>query len=176
MPLKWNLRNRNARETSIPATTVDRLFELYQHFVFDRLENIRWCVSAILKDRPLRDGQIQWLLDHHRESAHVVNRLLRYPEYHPPVADWARSELKRSELDDRRSELLGRLIIDSIPAEARRMPAATVLWAVYYSSTDLKAKGRMLNETASAGAIDDLIEICMRLRLPDILHRFRDQG
>jgi hypothetical protein len=55
--IKWVLRNRNARTSQIPASTVDRLFELYQHFIFDRLDEIRWSVSAILKDKTLRTGQ-----------------------------------------------------------------------------------------------------------------------
>jgi hypothetical protein len=55
------------------------------------------------------------------------------------------------------------------------MPAATVLWAVYYSSADPKRKRLMLDEVASTDAVDDLIDICVRLRLPEVLQRFRDQ-
>src|SRR2546426_7165913 len=40
--IKWILRNRSEETIRIPAATVDRLFELYQHFIFDRLDEIRW--------------------------------------------------------------------------------------------------------------------------------------
>ena len=173
--IKWVLRTRNERTTRIPEATVDRLFELYQHFIFDRLDEIRWSVSAILKDKTLRTGQLKWLLSHHEESTHIVNRLLRYPKYHPLVANWARGLLRRPDLAERRSELLGRLIVDTIPPEAKDLPVPSVLWGIYYASAEPETKRKLLDERASFDAVDDLIEICIRLGTPEILVRFRDR-
>ena len=172
--IKWVLRNRNEQSTRIPVPTVDRLFELYQHFIFDRLEDIRWSVSAILKDKTLRTGQVKWLLSHYGESTHIVNRILRYPKYHPLVADWARRELRTPGLAERRSELLGRLIVNTIPPEAKDLPVPSVLWGIYYAPAEPQTKQRLLDEQASFDAVDDLIEICMRLGMPEILMQFRD--
>ncbi len=172
--IKWTIRNRDAMAAPIPATTVDRLFELFQHFIFDHLEDIRWSVSSILKDKLLRAGQIRWLLSRHQDSLHIVNRLLRYPKYHPVIAAWARGVLDASGLEERRSELLGRLIVDAVPPEAEGMSRPNVLWAIYYSSTDPKTKRRLLESLASVDAADELIEICLRLRLPETLLRLRD--
>ena len=173
--IKSILRNRNAGMGRIPEATVDRLFELYQHFVFDRLETIRWSVSAILKGNLLRLGQIKWLLNHYQESEHVVNRLLRYPAYNPTVADWAREMLVREDFIERRSELLGRLIVDTLPPEAGGMPAPAVLWAIYYSSGEIEAKSRLIREVLSPDSVGDLIDICTRLNLPEVLLDIRDQ-
>jgi len=171
--IKWILRNRSEDTLPPPTTTVDRLFELYQHFVFDRLEQIRWCVSAILKEKALRPNQIRWLLDHHQESAHVVNRLLRYPKFDPVIAEWARLMIRTHQLDERASELLGRLISERLPREAGRFPRATVLWAIYYSPVDPEAKQTLLQQWASTDAADDLIEISLRLGTPAVLRNFR---
>jgi hypothetical protein len=172
--LKWMLKNR--REAApIKSTTVDRLFELYQHFVFDRLDDIRWCVSAILKDTLLRPSQVRWLIEHQAESEHIVNRLLRYPRFDAAIADWARRMLRTRRLQERRSELLGRLIVDSLPRESHALPAATVLWAVYYSCAPLDVKCKLLEESAADSAADAVIEICLRLNLPMVLHRLRDR-
>jgi hypothetical protein len=173
--IKWAIRNRNEQSTQIPGPTVDRLFELYEHFIFDRLEEIRWSVSAILKDRTLRTGQVKWLLTHHQESIHIINRILRYPKYHPLVASWARRKLLTQDLADRTSELLSRLIHHSIPREAKDLPKSSVLWGIYYAPVEPETKRKLLAEQASLDALGDLIEICMRLGMRDILIRFREQ-
>jgi hypothetical protein len=173
--IKWLLRNRVEPESPISATIVDRLFDLYQTFVFDRLEEIRWCVSAILKDKPLRPCQVRWLVDHYQESEHIVNRLLRYPRFDPVVADWARANMRLPKLEDRTSELLGRLILQTLPPEARQLPIPTVLWGIYYSSAETPVKQRLLEQSASAEAVDDLIEISLRLRMPAVLEKFVSQ-
>lgn len=152
---------------------MDRLFELYQYFIFDRLDQIRWSVSAILKEKTLRSVQLKWLLSHHAESPHIVNRLLRYPKYHPLIADWARGELRRPDLAGRRSELLGRLIVDAVPPEAGDMPVNSVLWGIYYAPAKPETKRKLLYEQARFDAVDDLIAICIRLGMPEILMRFR---
>jgi hypothetical protein len=173
--IKWVLRNRNERTSRIPRATVDRLFELYQYFIFDRLDQIRWSVSAILKDKTLRTAQLKWLLSHHAESPHIVNRILRYPKYHPLIADWARGALRRPDLAERRSELLGRLIVDAIPPEAGDLPVPSVLWGIYYASAEPETKRKLLSEQAPFEAVDDLIAICIRLGMPEILMRFRNR-
>jgi len=174
--IKWLLRNRNENDLPIPEAIVDRLFELYQNFVFDRLDEIRWCVSAILKDKPLQSYQIRWLLDHYQESEHIVNRLLRFPRFDSVIADWARAMMRIHKLEERTSELLGRLIFQTLPPEAVQLPIPTVLWGVYHSSAESAVKQRLLEQSASADSMDDLIEISLRLHLPAILKKFVNQN
>jgi hypothetical protein len=172
--IKWVLRNRVSATGPIPSSIVDRLFELYQHFVFDRLDDICWCVSAILKDKPLRRAQVRWLIAHDRASEHVVNRLLRYPKFDPLIAAWARSAINRPELRNRRSELVGRLIVGTLPPEANQISRAEKLWAVYYSSAGPPVKERLIKQLACLEVADDFIEISLRLGLPAVIHSFRD--
>lgn len=173
--LKWMLNNRGDGTYPIESTTVDRLFELYQHFIFDRLEDIRWCMSAILKDKTLRPSQVRWLIEHQAESEHVVNRLLRYPIFDAAIADWASGMLGARRFKERRSELLGRLIVDRLPLECREFPAATVLWAVYYSCAPINVKSTLIETCAEDVAIEHVIEICLRLELPEVLHKLRNR-
>ena len=88
--------------------------------------------------------------------------------------DWARRELRTPGLAERRSELLGRLIVNTIPPEAKDLPVPSVLWGIYYAPAEPQTKQRLLDEQASFDAVDDLIEICMRLGMPEILMQFRD--
>lgn len=173
--IKWVIRNSDERTTKMPESTVDRLFELYQHFIFDRLEDIRWSVSAILRDKRLRKAQLKWLVDNHQNSAHIVNRILRYPEYDPLLASWARQRLFSAELGDRRSELLSRLIRKSLPSEAKKLSKSSVLWAIYYAPVEYETKKRLLVDQASLEALDDLIAICVRLGMQDVLAQFRNR-
>ena len=140
--------------------------------MFDRLDEIRWCVSAILKGKPLQPRQIRWLLDHYQESEHIVNRLLRYPRFDPAIADWARATMRTHKLAERMSELLGRLIFQTLPPEAAQLPIPTVLWGIYYSCAESPVKQRLLEQSASVDAVDDLIEIALRLHVPAILKKF----
>jgi hypothetical protein len=83
--------------------------------------------------------------------------------------------MRLPKLEDRTSELLGRLILQTLPPEARQLPIPTVLWGIYYSSAETPVKQRLLEQSASAEAVDDLIEISLRLRMPAVLEKFVSQ-
>lgn len=167
--IKWMLKNAQVEGINISKRCVDRLFELYQQFVFDPLESIQWCISAVLKDKVLRPAQIRWLLDNHQESDHVVNRLLKYPAYSPLIASWARTMLNSPKLQHRTSEVLSRLITGILPPEAAPIERTTVVWAIYYSPTEIKVKERLLKQCVSEVTIDALVTVSLRLQTPSIL-------
>jgi hypothetical protein len=170
--IQWILGNGSVNDPPPPVNIVDRLFDLYRHFVFSPHNDIRWCVSAILRGKPLQKDQIRWLIAHHEESGHLVNRLLRYPVFDPLVADWARDMLRTHQFEDRASELLGRLISQTLPPEAEQFPTETLMWAVYYSSAAHSIKQDLLQQYASNEAIRDLIIISIRLQMPTLLKKF----
>jgi hypothetical protein len=174
--IKWILRHRISETQELPPSVVDRLFELYQCFVFDRLDKIRWCVSAILKDKMLRDVQVRWLIEQHQASEHIVNRLLRYPQFEPQIASWARFAIDRPEFAERSSELIGRLINNSLPPEADRFSPTTLLWGIYYSSSKHEDKQRLLREVASLDTAHVVIEISTRLGMYGIIRELRDRA
>jgi hypothetical protein len=123
----------------------------------------------------LQENQICWLLDRYKISDHIVNRLLRYPVFDPLIADWARDMLSTHKLEDRASELLGRLISQTLPPEAEQFPPETVMWAVYYSSAAHAIKQELLEKCASNETIRDLIIISIRLQMPTVLKKFASQ-
>jgi len=163
--IKWLLQNRDKRNLRILPSTIDRLFELYTYFISDRLEEIRWCVSAILKDKPLRQHQVRWLLKNADGSEHIVNRLLRYPRFNPFIRDWARLAIHKPELHKRRAEILGRLITDKLPPEAESLPGEVILWGIFYSSANLRVKENLIVQCASTENLDATLAICLRLGL-----------
>ncbi len=173
--IKWLLKNRDEKSSRIAQPTVDCLFELYRFFVFDRLDDIRWSVSAILKDKILRPAQVQWLLDHKDGSEQVVNRLLRYPQFDPLIAQWACLSMDNPELHKRRAELLGRLIVDRLPAEAKSLLSEVILWGIYYSSAKIQIKQKLIAQCASVENADEAIKICLRLGFGGPLYTLRSQ-
>jgi hypothetical protein len=173
--IKWLLNNRTDRAGPLEPRITDHLFELHALFVFDRLEDIRWCVSAILRDKALRPEQVRWLLEHATESEHVVNRLLRYPQYDPMIADWARATMKSNGLETRRAELLGRLIVDNLPSESGALPPETVLWGIYYSSVSHPVKQQLIERTISLETLEEGLKICLRLQLIEPLRALQER-
>jgi hypothetical protein len=173
--IKWLLQNRLEQSRDLSQLTTDGLFDVYKHFVFDPLEEIRWCVSAILKDKPLRSHQVQWLLDNVDASEHILNRLLRYPNFDSLIADWARTAIQKPELEKRRAELLGRLIANDLPPEAEYLPSAAILWGIYYSSANTETKHNLIIRCASDDNMDEALEICMRCGLVTTLRELRSK-
>jgi hypothetical protein len=102
-----------------------------------------------------------------------VNRLLRYPQFDPTVARWARGVLKRGELAQRQSELLGQLIIHKLPPEGKLMPTSAVLWGIYYSNATFDIKRKLLVDRCARStlfqSVHDAIKIANRLGLPEVL-------
>lgn len=151
----------------------ERLFELYQYFVNDRLEQIQWMVSAMLRNRELQPAHIEWLITHEKESIHYLNRILRYPAFEPQIALWAEANYDRPDLVNRRSEILARLICSESPYCFRQELPAVRYWAIYYSLATLEQKERMLAAEGDTSDVEQLIEVCLRLGLKAPLESLR---
>lgn len=138
-------------DRSLPQRTTDRIFALYRHYIFSHNEDAQWAASVMLKGRLLRDEQIQWLVEHSRESDHTLNRLLRYPKPHPVIRGWAEALFADpAARPDRRAEVLGLLITDSLPPIAADLDSRIVAWAIYYSRVSDDVRTRLLAEALTA--------------------------
>jgi hypothetical protein len=155
----------------LSVDTIDLLFSLYQRFIFSPNEEIQWCVSIFIKDRPLRDSQLSWLAENAESSVHLVNRLLRYPEPHPILTDWALSAYQSGAMPERTAEILGLLIEDMIPSFAAHEPSDTLVWAIYYSRTPLRTKEAILLTVVNGDCIPSALDVALRLRLPRVVRR-----
>ena len=53
---------KDQTEPQLSPETTSLLFRLYKHYIFHHREEVRWCVSAILRGRVLAELELDWLL------------------------------------------------------------------------------------------------------------------
>lgn len=150
-----------------PAT-VKLLFEIYRAKIFSANGGTQWHLSRMLKDQPLEDDAIEWLLENRGRSDHIVNRLLGYPERHPKIVAWARDTYAAGHFRERTTDLLALLIDESVPTLRDDTDDATVIWAIFRSRSDDATRKRLLKENAlrAPGAA---LEVAMRTGWRDVV-------
>jgi len=162
-------------ELVLPSDTVDKLFSLYQEFVFHRNEEVQWCVSWFIKSVVLSDDSVEWLISNYRRSEHLVNRLLDYPTRHPRIVEWAEDIWRSGELRNRKSQVIGLLISDEIPAYVNERDNTSLIWAIYYARVPAETKQKLLTEHYSPESIDAFLEVCRRLEYPSVIKSALDR-
>lgn len=156
---------KNKGKDNLSPITITKLFYLYQHYIFDERQEIQWCVSSLLKDQRLLDSEIQWFIDNHDKSVHLINRLLRYPIQNEIIQKWALTTYTNKNLIERRSELIALLINDDIPVAVRNENKEVILWSVYYAKIENKIKSTLLSQLFSEEVFETFVDICLRLKL-----------
>jgi hypothetical protein len=148
----------NPVDRPLPGRIVDDLFAIYRTLILTAREEVQWCVSRILRGQTLAPEGIKWLLDHSRDSDHIVNRLLRYPTPNPFIRQWAMECYLDGHLADRKSELMALLIDEGIPDFLRQEPADELAWGIFYSRSPKEKKLQLLktliNDMTSAVLLD----------------------
>ena len=167
-----SIRNiiRNSPSQKLSESCTALLFRLYQHYIYSPKEEIQWCVSIYLKDRELSSAQVQWLISNAATSAHILNRLLRYPISNRDISIWAKSAFVARSYPDRMAELLGLQIKNKIPSFASQLSADSKIWAIYYSRATEAAKSKMIIDAVTPEAADEALKVALRLRLPKVIH------
>lgn len=159
------LRNGDTR-CIVDPEAIQQLFYLFQLFVFHRNPEVQACVNSCLIDQILDDQNITWIINHYNLSHHCTNRLLRYPRYHPLIAEWALECYIKGDLESRRSELIACMIEDEIPQVALEADTDTLLWAIFYSRLSISNKAMMLCRYFVPDSVETLLQICDRLKDP----------
>lgn len=153
--------------------TIEKLFRIYREFIFRDNDEVQWCVSAILKDKPLSDEAVDWLLKNASESEHIVNRLLLYPTHHPKIVSWAQQVYDDNSLPNRRSEIIALLLSDrDADALAAGNDPNSFLWGVFKSHLPREDKIRLVERHCSFQAFASVVEIADRLSSPGVLQMF----
>ncbi len=162
---------RNADEIpNFKSETVHLLFQIYKNLIFDIPEEGQWAASVLIKGQTLDDKEIQWLVENYKQSTHLVNGLLLYPEYHPTIAEWAESVYKANELPDREAEVIALLIQEDIPAFVNRADKVDLLLrAVSRARIPVSDKERLLIGLAKTENFNTLLDIALRLRMPPLI-------
>jgi len=166
--VKAIVKNRDENE-AIDQKVISNLFKLYKEFILRGTEEIRWCVSAYLKDQLLEEDEIKWLMDNYRKSDHIVNRLLRYPQENPLVTDWAKGVYLNKELKNRGSEVIAILIDEDIPDYVDKTKPKKLIWAIYYSKKPDGLKQKLIEKYYRTECLDDALEVSLRLGYPSVI-------
>jgi hypothetical protein len=155
----------------LPSRVVRDLFAIYCQLILASREELQWALSRLIRDQELTDEEVAWLIEHWRESHHLVNRLLRYPVPHSEVSAWARQCYTAGLLSDRKSELLAILILeDGIKAFAQEDPVI-LAWALVRVALPLEQKLDYLEALEPRLPGELIVDISCRLGDPRLIHR-----
>lgn len=167
---------RSAGSASLSHDTIEKLFRIYQKFVFSQNDDVKWCVSAIVKGRPLADSAIEWLIQNCTYSDHILNRLLLYPTTHPRITQWAEKAYHDNSVPERLSELIA-LLLNARNAYkfARDNGANIIIWAIFKARISDEEKVGLLKKYCNVEAFASIVAVADRLRSPEILSHFLDK-
>lgn len=133
---------KNRKDEKLSEKTVNKLFEIYQHYIFIMKENKKWHLSVLLKNQKLNDIQLKWLIYNVDNNEYILNRILKYPEYNNILADWAmKCIFEKNYIEKRISEYIALTIQENIPLKIVDMfktKISILAWSVYFSKSKSK--------------------------------------
>lgn len=147
---------------------VGMIFVLFSRYIMDISDENANDLSVALKDLPLSDNQIEWLLDN-SDNLYVLNRILRYPECSKLISNWAEKQLKKNKSEDREAELIGRVL--DFKQNYQTNSSEAFVWGIYYSRLSKKSKKYLLDQELKRSANDHAVEVAFRLGLIDLLEK-----
>jgi hypothetical protein len=157
----------------IDGTTSDKLFFVFKSLVNEVNETIAWSLSVTIRDIELSQENIEWLIDNYEISEHLQNRLLRYPKPNKAITDWCVQRLKKKDLGDRLSELIGlRLNFDT---SFTFKDKTSLIWGIHYSKLSDKSKKELLLKHLTADNFEELIKICEKNNFTDIISQLYNE-
>lgn len=136
---------------------------------------IAWSLSVTIKDVELSQENINWLIENYEISEHLQNRLLRYPRPNKAITAWRDKRLKKKDLDNRLSELIGlRLNFDTNFTFEDKI---SLIWGIHYSKLTDKRKKELLLKHLTDDNFEEFIKICEKNNFTDIISQlYNDIG
>lgn len=164
--LRYILKNKDESDEDLSSSTISLLFKLYKHYILGGKEELQNCVNIFIKDKLLKEKELEWLINNYNKSNHCINRLLRYPLKNHLISIWASKVYKENKIENRDSELIALFIKDDFSyLLTKNYDKETLIWAVYYSKMDLAKKSKILNELFDINLLNSFMEVCIRLNL-----------
>ena len=160
--IKSIMKSKNI-EKNVESRVIKKLFYLYKKFIFDGNEEVQWTVSIFIKNQILEDRDIFWLIKNYKRSAHIINRLLLYPQNNNLIFEWAKKIYLNGELEDRVSEVMGVLLKDEFPSFIDVTDSKKIMWAIYYSKSLNITKESLIKKYFSLECLDTAIDVSKRL-------------
>jgi hypothetical protein len=155
--------------TFIDKVTSNKLFFVFKSLITEVNDTVAWSLSVTIKDIELSQDNIDWLIENYEISEHLQNRLLRYPKPNEAITAWCEQRLKKKDLDNRLSELVGlRLNFDT---DFTFKDKTSLIWGIHYSKlTDIKKKELLLKHLTDEN-FEELIKICEKNNFMDIISK-----
>lgn len=143
---------------------IEKLFCLFQSLILTSNEET---LSVLIKDQPLTDAQLTWLIENYQDSEHIVNLLLNYPFRHELIIEWARKVLITDELQNRKAEVAAILINEHIPEDIE-LDQPTLMWAIYYSKCTKAQKRKLINKHLDYENYSVALDVATRLEIEEV--------
>jgi hypothetical protein len=166
--IRWQYDN-----SFIDSKTSDKLFFVFKSLINEVNETIVWSLSVTIKDIELSQENIDWLIDNYEISEHIQNRLLRYPKPNKAITTWCNQRLKKKDLDNRLSKLIGlRLNFDT---NFTYKDKTSLIWGIHYSKLSDKTKKELLLKHLTPDNFEELIKICEKNNYIDIISQLYNE-
>lgn len=153
--------------TFIDIITSDKLFFVFKSLIIEVNEKIAWSLSVTVKDIELSQENIDWLIDNYEISEHLQNRLLRYPKPNKAITIWCDQRLKKKDLDNRESELIGLKL--NFDTKFTFKDKISLIWGIHYSKLSNELKKELLLKHLTADNFEELLKICEKNNFTDII-------
>jgi len=153
--------------TLIDSITSDKLFFVFKSLINEVNEKIAWSLSVTIKDIELSQENITWLIDNYEISEHIQNRLLRYPKPTKAITTWCDQRLKKKDLDNRYSELIGLKL--NFDTNFTLKDKTSLIWGIHYSKLSDKSKKELLLKHLTADNFEEFIKICEKNNFTDLI-------
>jgi hypothetical protein len=163
-----NLKNNVSSYTEINPITIKKLFVIYKQLIFSQSDTLKWSVSSLMKNLPMDEKAIDWLIENYSSSEHILNRLLLYPLYNKKIYSWAEMMYKSNQHEKRLLDIIALLIYKDVPSFINNVDSNIILWAIYKSRVADSKKIFLLKKYSDINNISSVFEISDRLETPDI--------
>ena len=167
------LRN-NPFDLGLASSTISKLFYLHQTFIFHRNEQVRACANMLVKSQRLDDESIEWIIANSNKSAHLLNRLLRYPTKNSQITQWAKQIYQSGKLKSRISEVIALLIDENVPPYVKEN-RSTLVWSIYHARISDETKQTLLMENYTSESADALWKVATKLKYSQVLDYMRQK-
>lgn len=160
--IRWQCDN-----SFIDRSTSDKLFFVFKSLINEVNETISWSLSVTIKDIELSKENIDWLIDNYEFSEHIQNRLLRYPVPNKAITTWCDQRLKKKDLANRLSELIGLKL--NFDTNFTFNDKISLIWGIHYSKLSENSKKDLLVRHLTADNFEEFIKICEKNNFTDII-------
>lgn len=145
----------------------EKLFFVFKSLINEVNDQIAWKLSVTIKDIELEQENINWLIANYEDSEHIQNRLLRYPNPNKGISAWAEERLKKRDMQERESELIGLKL--NFDMNYNFEDKSKLIWGVHYAKISSNDKKKLLLRHMVQDNFEEFLKICEKNDFNDII-------